>query len=205
MKKFLCILLSALTLLLCASCSSKNEVDTGPQVSQMRSICELATMKCYYHTVAKYFEKDVEGSLWWKKDRKFWVEYSGIVTLGIDTSLLKLEIDGDRVIITMPEAQVLGCKVDENSLTEESFIVDKDSADVLAEHQTTAYKEAQIKLEEAAQKDSVLLTSAQDRAKELLENYVKTIGDLMGRTYTITFIGVGEEVPTQTETTEANT
>lgn len=205
MKKILCVLLSALTLFLCSSCSSNKEVDSQPQVSQMRSICELATMKCYYHTVAKYFEEDVEGSLWWKKDRKFWVEYSGVVTLGIDTSMLKLEIDGDQVIITIPEAEVLGCKVDENSLTEESFIVDKNSADVLAQHQTDAYKEAQSKLEEAAQKDSALLTSAQDRAKELLENYVKTIGELMGRTYTVVFIGVGEEVPTQAETTETNT
>ena len=203
MKKFLCILLSALTLLLCSSCQSNKNVDSQPQISQMRSICELATMKCYYHTVAKYYEQDVEGSLWWKKDRKFWVEYSGIVTLGIDTSMLKLEINGDQVIITMPEAEVLGCKVDENSLTEESFIVDKNSADVLAQHQTVAFNDAQSKLKEAAQKDSALLTSAQDRAKELLENYVKTIGELMGRTYTVVFVGVGEEIPTQTESTSA--
>lgn len=170
----------------------------------MRSICELSSMQCYYHTVAKYFEKDAEGSLWWKKDRRFWVEYSGIVTLGINTSLLEMEIVGDQVIITMPEAEVQGCKVDENSLTEESFIIDKKSADVLAEHQTAAFEEAQTRLWESAQKDSALLTSAQDRAKELLENYVKNIGELMGRTYTVTFIGVGEEVPTQAETTQGN-
>ena len=171
----------------------------------MRAICELATMKCYYHNVAKYFEKDVEGSLLWKKDRHFWIEYSGIVTLGIDASLLKLSVDGDNVVITMPEAEVQECSVDKDSLTENSIIVDKNSAKVEGSHQTDAFAEAQQKMKEAAQNDSALLASAQDRAKELLENYVKTIGDLMGRTYTITFIGVGEEVPTQAETTEANT
>lgn len=206
MKKIVSVFLVLVIMLLCSSCTSeKQTINMQPQTSQMKSICELATMKCYYHTVAKYFEKDAEGSFLWKKDRKFWVEYSGVVTLGIDTSLLEMKISGDQVIITMPEAVVQGCKVDETSLTEESFIVDKDSADVLAEHQTAAYKEAQTKLEEAARKDTALLASAQMRAKDLLEDYVKGIGDLMGRSYTVTFVGVGENMPVQTQTTEAST
>ncbi len=206
MKKIISIFLILIITILCSSCTSKKQtIDMQPQTSQMKSICELATMKCYYHTVAKYFEKDAEGSFLWKKDRKFWVEYSGVVTLGIDTSLLDMEINGDQVIITLPEADVQGCKVDETSLTEESFIVDKDSADVLAEHQTAAYKEAQSKLEEAARNDTALLASAQMRAKDLLEDYVKGIGDLMGRSYTVTFVNVAENTPVQTQPIETNT
>ena len=48
----------------------------------MKAICELATMKCYYHTVAKYKEENAEQFLWMSKDKKFWVEYSGIVPPG---------------------------------------------------------------------------------------------------------------------------
>ncbi|MEI3228995.1 MAG: DUF4230 domain-containing protein [Lachnospiraceae bacterium] len=54
-----------------------------PQASQMKAICELATMKCYYHNVAKYTREDAAGILWWKKDRRFWIEYDGIVTMGM--------------------------------------------------------------------------------------------------------------------------
>lgn len=44
--------------------NAKKEV--VPQVSQMKSICELATIDCYYHNVAKYSEDDATGVLWLK-------------------------------------------------------------------------------------------------------------------------------------------
>ena len=205
MKKIICFILVISMMFVIPACSKQEKEkspDMQPQTTQMRSICELATMKCYYHTVAKYYEKDVEGSLWWKKDRHFWVEYSGIVTLGIDASSLKMQINGNQVIITLPEAEVQDCKVDESSLTKDSFIVDKNSAKVLAEHQTAAFKDAQSKLRESAQKDTALLASAQDRAKELLQNYVNAIGGLMNRNYTVIFIGIGEDIPTQLQSSE---
>ena len=39
--------------------------------SGVTSVCELATLKCYYHNVAKYFEEDASGALWWKKIESF--------------------------------------------------------------------------------------------------------------------------------------
>ena len=159
-----------------------------PQETQMQSICELATMKCYYHNVAKYTEKDAAGVLWWKKDRKFWIEYSGVVTVGIDTSLLKVDVKEDNVEIVLPPAKILGCEVDENTLTEDSFVVAKNSAKVKAEHQKEAFKEAQSKMQEVAGSDTALLSNAQQRAKQLLEDYVKNIGDCIGKTYHIKWI-----------------
>ena len=159
-----------------------------PQASQMKSICELATMDCYYHNVAKYMEEDASGVLLWKKDRKFWVEYAGIVKIGIDTSLVNIEVDGEKVTITIPPAKVLSCKVDETTLTEDSFIIAKNSAAVEAEHQTAAFKEAQAKMQEEASSDTVLLASAQQRAQKLLEDYVNNIGNCVGKTYEIKWV-----------------
>ena len=34
-------------------CGEGSLVTVEPQVSQMQAICELATMECYYHNVAK--------------------------------------------------------------------------------------------------------------------------------------------------------
>jgi len=189
MKRILCIIL-VLVCILCTACSAneKRSDNISPQISQMKSICELATMECYYHNVAKYMEDDATGTLWWKKDRKFWIEYAGIVTIGIDTSRVRIEIDGNTVSITIPPAKVLGCKVDNTTLTPQSFYVDKSSAPVEAEHQTEAYKQAQGKLLEAASNDTVLLANAQARAQKLLEDYINNIGSYIGVSYKIRWI-----------------
>lgn len=193
MKRVLSIIL-VFVCFLCSACSAKNagKESITPQVSQMKSICELATMKCYYHNVAKYMENDASGSLWWKKDRKFWIEYAGIVTVGIDASRVKIEIDGNNVNITIPPAKILGCKVDESTLTPQSFYVDKSSAAVEAEHQSEAYKDAQKKMLEEASSDTVLLANAQSRAQKLLEDYVKNIGTYLETSYDIRWIYLEE-------------
>lgn len=154
----------------------------------MKSICELATMECYYHNVAKYNEKNASGMLWWQKDRTFWMEYAGVVTIGIDASLLNIEVNGENVTITVPPAKVLGCKVDEATLTNESFIVSKDSAKVEAKHQSEAFKSAKEKLENEARSNSALLATAQQRVQKLLEDYVENIGNSVGKTYKIKWV-----------------
>ena len=207
MKKLISIILLAAMCLSLAACSDSKSNDNvkplEPQVTQMKYICELATMQCYYHNVAKYFEKDASGALWWKKDRKFWVEYSGIVTIGIDASLVTMTIDGDAVTITIPPAKVFKCKVDEKTLSKDSFIVARDSAAVEAEHQSEAFKSAQAKMREAAEKDTALLASAQQRAQKLLEDYVSNIGNSIGKTYTIKWVYISDETDTNTGSTES--
>lgn len=187
MKKIISILLILSMCVLCAACGTEEAKQSNlqPDTSQMKSICELATMDCYFHNVAKYNEEDASGILWWKKDRKFWIEYAGIVTIGVDVSRVDMDIDGDVVTITMPPAKVLGCKVNEATLTEDSFIVANDSAKIEAEHQTAAFQEAQSKMQQDASEDTILLANAQQRAQELLEGYVKNIGGCVGREYQI--------------------
>lgn len=170
-------------MILCTSCqkAEKEIKDTEPQISQMKAICELAAVDCYYHNVAKYMDKDAEGILLWKKDKHFWIEYEGVVTIGIDASLLDIKVKDETVTISMPPAKVLSCKVDEKTLNEDSFIVAKDSARVDAKSQTEAYKEAQENMKKSASEDAALLSNAQERAKKLLEGYVKNIGDAVGK------------------------
>lgn len=192
MRKIISLFMVLLVGITCTACGEKEskEIKIQPQVPQMKSICELATMDCYYHTVAKYKEEDATGKLWWKKDRRFWVEYAGVVTIGIDTSFVNIQVEEDQVTITLPPAKVLECKVDENTLTEASFIVEKGSAKVEAEHQTEAFKEAQEKMQQSASEDTVLLANAQQRAQKLLEDYVNNIGDCVGKEYKIKWIYV---------------
>lgn len=208
MKKLMCILISAVLTLSLAACSDTEPapVDMEPQTSQMKAICELAVMDCYYHNVAKYELKDAEGFLWWTKDKNFWIEYSGVVTLGIDVSRVTVEIDGTKVTISIPAAEVLSCTVDSSSLTEDSYIVAQDSAAIEAEDEIEAFSVAQADLEATASKDTALLASAQQQAQQLLEDYITNIGKATGKSYSIEWIYLDENnVPVGSEQTDPGT
>lgn len=208
MKKLMCILISAMLTLSLAACSNTEPapVDMEPKTSQMKAICELAVMDCYYHNVAKYELKDAEGFLWWTKDKNFWIEYSGVVTIGIDVSRVTVEVDGTKVTISIPAAEVLSCTVDSSSLTEDSFIVAQDSAAIEAEDEVYAFADAQAKLEETASQDTALLASAQQQAQQLLEDYITNIGKATGKSYSIEWIYLDENnVPVGSEQTAPGT
>lgn len=200
MKKYLSVILIIMMCFSSVSCA-KEIKNIAPETSQMKSICELAVMECYYHNVAKYKEENATGILLWKKDRHFWMEYAGVVTIGIDATQLSIEVKDENVTITIPPAKVLGCKVDETTLTEDSFIVAKNSAKVEAEHQTEAFKSAKDKLESEAKSNFALLAAAQQRVQKLLEDYVTNIGNSVGKTYKIKWIYLeGAEELNKTET-----
>ena len=208
MKKLMCILISAVLSLSLAACSDTEPapVDMEPQTSQMTAICELAVMDCYYHNVAKYELKDAEGFLWWTKDKNFWIEYSGVVTIGIDVSRVTVEIDGTKVTISIPAAEVLSYTVDSSSLTEDSYIVAQDSAAIEAEDEIEAFSVAQADLEATASQDTALLASAQQQAQQLLEDYITNIGKATGKSYTIEWIYLDENnVPVGSEQTDPGT
>ncbi len=208
MKKLMCILISAVLTLSLAACSDTEPapVDMEPKTSQMKAICELAVMDFYYHNVAKYELKDAEGFLWWTKDKNFWIEYSGVVTLGVDVSRVTVEVDGTKVTISIPAAEVLSCTVDSSSLTEDSYIVAKDSAAIEAEDEIAAFSVAQADLEATASQDTALLASAQQQAQQLLEDYITNIGKATGKSYSIEWIYLDENnVPVGSEQTDPGT
>ena len=205
-KRIPALLLLCASLFLFTACGARPpEVpDAEPEIEEMRAICELSVSECYYHNVAKYFEEDAGGILWWQKDKRFWIEYSGVVKLGIDASLVTMDVSGDEVTITMPAAKVLSCQVDDKDLSKESYIVDKSSVKVKAEDEIRAFNDAQKQLEETAAGDTSLLLGAQERAKSLLEDYVKNIGSVTGRDYTVRWIYVDDSgVPLENQTPAA--
>ena len=195
MKKCVSLFLALLLSLSLASCGvgMSKASDMEPEVSQMKAICELAVMDCYYHNVAKFKEEDAEGFWFWQTDKQFWIEYSGVVTLGVDVSQVTVEVKDNQVTITLPAAKVLSCKVDSSSLTKDSFIVADGSASISAEDEVAAFDAAQSKLQETAAGDTVLLANAQQRAQSLLEDYVTNVGNVVGKEYTIQWVYLDEE------------
>lgn len=187
MKKIIPLLMSLFLVFSASACknSEVESVEMEPDTTQMKAICELAVMDCYYHNVAKFKEENAEGFLWWQKDKHFWIEYSGVVTVGIDASLVSIDVNEEEISVTIPKAKVLTCIVDSASLSKDSFIVEKNSAQITAEDEVAAFAAAQDKLKESASNDTALLASAEQRAQSLLEDYITNIGNAVGKEYTI--------------------
>lgn len=202
-RKIVLIGFMCMTVLLMCSCSAEKEVTNEPEITQIRSICKLATLECYYHNVAKSVKTAGEGiAHWGEKERKFWIEYTGVAQVGVDMSKVTMEIEGTNVIISIPDAELINISVEESTLNEESYISSEDglnSNKITAEDQTTAIENAQKEMEESVKNNSALLLSAQSRAKDLIKNYIDRLGEVSGVEYEITWVYEDGE-----ETTEVN-
>lgn len=181
-------------LLLTTACGKVEEPALPlPQEEQVKTICQLAVLECEYHNLAKFEQKDASKFLWMTKDKRFWVEYSATTVLGIDVNQVSMELQGDVVNITLPKAQVLDCKVNGDSLSPDSYIVDKASAPVTAEDEVYAFQEAQDGLQKTVEADGDMLNLAQTRAEELLRNYVNSLAKATGTEYQVEFHYIEED------------
>lgn len=170
------------TVVLCLTGCGK-EIQTA-DFSGVTSVCELATLKCYYHNVAKA-ETEASGifAKWLKTGyKKIWTEYSGIIEYGIDISQVTVsEPDKNGVVtVTMPDAQVLNVDVDEDSLG--TPLTD---TGVTTEEKTTTLAGAQEAMEQQAKENTEMLSQAKARAKTLIEEYIKNVGESIGEEYTV--------------------
>lgn len=192
-RKISLLLVFMLMISTLSGCSEKEEATVKePDITQVRNICNLATLECYYHNVARSVKESEDGiSHLFEKDRTFWIEYTGVARLGIDLSKVTMGINGTDVNITLPEAEVLDISIVENSLDENSYIVSDDSINknkITAEDQTEAINKAQENMKNEVKNNSSLLLSAQNRAKTLIENYIKQLGEASGVEYNIHWV-----------------
>lgn len=179
--------MTALLLLTTACGKAEATVLPVPQEEQMKAICQLAVLECDYHNLAKFEQKDASKFLWMTKDKRFWVEYSATAVLGIDVKQVSMDLEGNVVKVTLPKAEVLDCNVNGDSLSPDSYIVDKDSAPVTAEDEVRAFQEAQDSLRQTVEADSDMLDLAQTRVEKLLKNYVTSLAKATGTEYRVEF------------------
>ena len=193
-KKILCLLI--ISMLCLTGCGDKKQSkEEEADFSAISSVCELATLKCYYHNVAKS-ETEASGLFKWlgKGYKKIWTEYSGIVELGIDVSKMSVEKPtADGVVkVTIPDAEILSVDLDEDSmsepLTDTGFMTE-----ITKEEETEALAEAQNHMEETAKGNGNLLNQAKERAKSLIEGYVKNVGEQIGKEYTVEWAEFSEK------------
>ena len=191
-KKILCLLV--ISMLCLTGCADKKEEKKEADFSAIQSVCELATLKCYYHNVAKS-ETEASGLFKWLGTgyKKIRTEYSGIVELGVDVSKVSVSKPSkdDVVKVTIPDAEILSVDLDEDSmgepLTDTGFMTK-----ITKEEETEALAEAKNHMEETAKENGNLLNQAKERAKSLIEGYVKNVGEQIGKEYTVEWVEAEE-------------
>ena len=84
---------------------------------------------------------------------------------------------------------MLDVDLDEESmsepLTDTGFMTE-----ITKEEETAALAEAQDNMEETAQANGALLVQAKERAKNLIEGYVKNVGEQIGEEYTVEWVEI---------------
>lgn len=193
MKNFRLGMMLALTAALCVAlsgCSGKQE-KKEPDFSGVQAVYELTTLKCYYHNVAEGEQASdgLFGPLLKTGYKKVWQEYDGIVEVGVDVGEIQIgtpNAEGE-VEVHVPEAQVMSVYVDKDSIqepiTETGFLTE-----VTTEEKTTAFQNAQKTMEGIAKENKAMLSQAHERAKRILEGYVKNVGNEIGETYTVKWV-----------------
>lgn len=170
----------------------KNTEVNFNEFSEVSKICELATLKCYYHNVGEWNESPdgfFNHGVVRLGYKKFWIEYDGIVKVGIDVNEVKINVpDKDDIVkVYVPEAKVLDVSADIDSMTEP--ISDKGWFETItAENKTAVFAESQKEMREAAEADDTILLQARNNAKGLLKQYIIKIGEQIGKTYTVQWI-----------------
>lgn len=183
LKKRLMLAMMVLGIALLSGCSPSQK---SADFQQLRTICELASLKCFYHNIA---ETEFSGFFIGIGYKKIWIEYSGIVKIGIDASKVSL-INPDEngvVQITIPKAEVLGIDFDEESIKEYA-----ESNLPFYGFSTTeklrAISDAQSDMLQKTSTNNLLLLQGQERAKKVLEQYVKNAGEAIGKSYSVKWI-----------------
>ena len=186
MKKAYALMLVIIFITSFCSCGNTDLKNTDIHFEDIREISELSTLKCYYNNVAQ-IEKKADTIL--QKDRKMWIEYEGIANIGVNLSESEMKVNGNIITIDLPKAEILSISPVKETLSEKSYVVSQDRLifknKIAVEDQEAAIKAGQEEMKSSIMENSSLFIKAENKAKELIENYINEIGKLTETEYII--------------------
>lgn len=203
-KIFLLNIVATVIILICAfvminkPAAVEEEVLKRPDFSEVTKIGELATLKCFYHNVAEH-EKQPDGlfkyGLFQVGYKKFWIEYTGTVEMGIDISKVKIgqPDEGGIVRVYIPEVEKFRVNQDSTSLQKPVYETGVFTS-ISTEEKTNALSQAQEKMEQTARADQSMLQRARENAKTLIKQYIINIGVNLGQEYDVEWVDTPQEV-----------
>lgn len=184
--KFIVILIF---ILLACGCSKKRVIE--PDVNQLREISDWITLEAEYHNVAKIEKEKGEGIFHiGEVDRKLWVEYVGVIKIGIEADKINMKVKDNKIRIEMPEPSVLF--INYKDYNRDSYFTNKDSwfnkNEIDYKDINNAMKIADEEMLNEVNKNEELFTEAKNHLEVLMENYINRIGKLSDIDYEIEFV-----------------
>lgn len=163
--------------------AKSNYVFKEPQLEEIKTMCALGTTEIDYNNVA-HVEK--EDWFFGDKQRKMWIEYKAIVKTGIDVEELEMDKQGNRILITIPEAKVLSVTCDIDSFNEDSFRTSKAfPVKFTARDQNASIAKANEEIKTTTENNRDLMRDSQQRAKKIIQNYIDDFTTADGNKYEV--------------------
>lgn len=203
-KTFLLNIVATVAIVMCALVMlnrpnvDEEEILEKPDFSEVTKIGELATLKCFYHNVAEY-EKQPDGlfqyGLFQVGYKKFWIEYTGTVEMGIDISKVKIGQPDEEgcVKVYMPEVEKFRINQDSTSIQEPVYETGVFTS-ITTEEKTVALSQAQEKMEATARADQSMFQRARENAKTLIEQYIINVGINLGQEYDVEWVNDPQDI-----------
>ena len=178
------VILSMIIML--SACDNKNET-LSENIKKLELTGNLVTYEAYFHNV---LETTKDSDSIFKKDRKLFAEYTGTIKLGIDLSKVKIDVQGNTINVLIPKAKIIGePNVDESDFKKEKFIESEDGFliknPITGDDISKAFDDAQSEMKKSAESDEQLLSTAQTRAKIIIEESVNQFAGISSKDYTI--------------------
>lgn len=171
---------------------SNETSDDNVDFSGINKICELSTLRCYYHNVAE-LKKNPDGLFqygWFKYGyKKLWIEYTGIIEIGIDVDQVHVNgpDENNFIYVFVPNARIINVSADSNSMSKP--ISDTGTfTEITTDDQNQAFSQAQKYMEKEANNDITILNSAKNNAKKLIEQYIINVGKQVGKEYKVKWL-----------------
>lgn len=182
-SKFI-VILSMIIML--SACDNKNET-LSENIKKLELTGNLVTYEAYFHNV---LETTKDSNSIFKKDRKLFAEYTGTIKLGIDLSKVKIDVQGNTINVLIPKAKIIGePNVDESDFKKEKFIESEDGFliknPITGDDISKAFDDAQSEMKKSAESDEQLLSTAQTRAKIIIEESINQFAGISSKDYTI--------------------
>ena len=177
--------------------------DKPLELAQIRNICELSTVECYFNNIAKSVKEPGTGlKHLGEVERKFWIKYQIKVRVSYDISQIEMSQNDDEISIYLPEPKVTSSVI-ESSWNKDSYVISKDKKiqknPITAEDQTKAIRESCESVEEEVRNNTALISTEQQQARTLIENYIKQMGKINNTEYKITWVGTEKNISSEIE------
>lgn len=186
------------TLFILNNSDKKPTIPEEPDFSGVIQIGELVTLKCFYHNVAEYEQQPTglfQYGLFQVGYKKFWIEYTGTVEMGIDISKVKIAQPDEEGIVRVYIPEVEKFRVDHDSTSIQEPVFEKGVfTSITTEEKTKALSQAQSNMEAAAKSDQLMIQRAHENAKTLIKQYIINVGISLEKEYDVVWVDTPQEL-----------